>query len=431
MRVAAILFENPPPSLIPFAEACLRFSPQLCLKRPGILFIEIGKCRLLYREDTFLARLQLVLERFHLKARVALADSLLESLVLARYGTLDFKSLKMGCLLDYIDPFQSDLNAFKTAENLVDKLRQLGIKTVHQFLAIPASELSWRFGAWGILLRSRLLKETDVGWPLWTPTEEISEKIELDDFQQCSGIESLLFYLKPMVERIFSRIKGRGLRVSVIKLTFFLEKFSAIKEPTKEWRIEFIFPQSTAKETLLVIRERLEKDLSKKSLESVVLAIDFKVLQTVNAQRGQKNFFHSREENEERFNSALSQLVEGLGKENVFRVALHEDAVPERSWSKTFIDQKVTPDLNDYIPPRPTKLLGKPERVELAKDLIFIRKRGYRILRWSCVEEIATHWIDEQNAVIRSYYRLDLEGKPPVWIFKSVQNDYYFHGYFG
>src|SRR4051812_3058398 len=103
MRVAIVLFCEPNFDLRSFAEACLRFSPQLCLKRPDAIFIEIGKCKALYREETFLARVEILLKRFELKATVAIGNSLLEALLMAKYRSLDHERLPTDCLLDCFD----------------------------------------------------------------------------------------------------------------------------------------------------------------------------------------------------------------------------------------------------------------------------------------------------------------------------------------
>ncbi|MDR3608643.1 MAG: hypothetical protein P4M08_14870 [Oligoflexia bacterium] len=431
MRVAALLFDSPSSSLVPLAEACLRFSPQLCLKRPGAVFIEIGKCRSLYREETFLARLSVLFKRFGLNARVALADSLIESLILAKYGTLDLRRLGTDTFVDYLDPFLSDPHLRKTAASVADSLKQVGVASVERFLQVPASQLPSRFGAAGLLLRSRIMRESegesDVSWPLWVPEERVAERLELFD-GRCRELEPLLFDLKPVLDRAFSRLWGRGLRASSVSLALSLEKFSTVREPRREWRFEFLLPQATSRGTLPILRERLERDLARKPLESPVLAIDLEVLQTVKDYQGQRHFFHSREDVQEAFNSALSQLAEGLGKERVFRARIHEEPVAERSWSRAVTEQKAFPDLADYIPLRPTRLLKRPEKIQLSGEMIFIRGRGYRILKWSSVERIATHWIDQE--VVRSYYRIDLEGKSSVWVFKSSGDEYYLHGYF-
>ena len=280
------------------------------------------------------------------------------------------------------------------------------------------------------MIRARILGEMDAGWPLWVPEERVAERIELYESEHCQTLEPLLFYLKPVLDRAFSRLWGRGLRASCIRLRLKLERHSAVKEPVREWRMDFILPQTTARGTLPIVRERLERDLQRKPLESSVIAVDLEILQSTRDYQGQRHFFHQREDIEEAFNSAIAQLAESLGKNKVFRAKLHEEAVAERSWSRCFEDQKVLPDLEGYIPLRPTKLLKRPLRVHLMDEMLFIKSRPYRILSRSAVEEIATHWEDQE--IVRSYRTFVLDGKrSPVWVFKCPKDDYWLHGYFG
>lgn len=429
MRVAVIIFPDTVENLIPIAEAFLRFSPQLCLHRKSTIFIEIGKCREIYKEETFLARLKILMTRFGFSGKVAIGDSITEALLQLFYGTTSQNYLPLSSFHHYFDPFQSDLKSRITVDRMIDNLEQVGIQTVSEFMRIPTGEIPSRFGAAGLLIRARVLGEMEKGWPLWVPTEKISERAELYDNDQCQAVEPLLFYLKPILDRAFTRLWGRGLRASSLKLVLVLEKYSTVKEPMREWSMEFILPQTTARGTLPIIRERLERDLARKPLESAVLAVELHILQSVRGYSGQRHFFHSREDHDEALNAVLSQMAEGLGKNKVFRATIHEEAVPEKSWSREIEVQRAPPDLSDYIPTRPTRLLLRPEKIQMAKEMIFIRKRPYRILKWSVVEKIDTHWIDEH--VDRSYYRVELEGKSPVWIFKCPKDDYYLHGYFG
>ncbi len=428
MRVAAIRLKKTPEEIGAFAEACLRFSPTLCVKRKGFVFIEIGSCHRLYTEENFLARMQVLLRRFELEATVKIADSLLESLILIEYGTLDFHRLPITSFIDFVEPFRVDVEVMEKTLKLIESLKKVGVQAVSQFLKIPLGELSARFGSVAVFLSSRIQKEIGVPWPLWIPAEKIIELREFEEREQFSTIESLLYFIKPILDRIFNRMYGRGFCVSSIRLQLNLEKFSFTKEPIREWRLEFMFPQTTSRGALPIFRERLSRDLDRKPLESVVQSLEFEVLQRVRNSKSQSGFFSS-ENTEEKLNSTFAQLSEGLDKGRVFRATINENPLPERSWKKCSEEQKAAPDLNDYIPMRPTKLLRRPEPVHIAKDTIFIRSRPYKILHWSNVEQISTDWI--QSEVVRSYYRLQIAGKPPVWIFKENNDDYFLHGYYG
>lgn len=385
MRVATVIISNSSKSILPLSEACLRFSPQLCIKRPETIFIEIGKCKKLYSEAFFKSSLLIILKKFKLDARIGVGNSIIESLVLTVHETLDKNLLKTDSFFEFLDPLKTNAKSEKFVDQLINVLAKLGVYTVKEFLSIPGSELASRFGSNGLLIRSRMTGESDVEWPLWIPEEEISEKIEFSYPNQCSSVEQTLFYMKPMLERLFYRLWGRRLRASSIKLELTLDRSSIFKKKNREWVIEFIIPQSSAKSAISIIREKSQSETRMKPLEASISNIYLKVLNSLKEYQCQRQLFEKKEEIEENFNSAFSQLIGILGKDKVFRAKIYEDSVVERSWSRDVKEQSKFPDLDDYIPVRPIKILRIPERVELSGDSIFIRQRRYQILKWSHV----------------------------------------------
>ena len=175
MRVAAVIFENPPENSEPFAEACLRFSPTISLKKHGVLFIEIGGSRLLFDEIAFSARMQVLLRRFQLSAKIQIANTLLEALILAEHGTLNPEKLSTRAFLDFADPFRSDPKIAKNVQEIVECLHQVGVKTIARFLNVPTGEISARFGSLAIFIKSRMTHEIGLAWPLWVPVEKNGE----------------------------------------------------------------------------------------------------------------------------------------------------------------------------------------------------------------------------------------------------------------
>ena len=428
MRVAILLFNPIPESLVPIAEACLRFSPQLCLTRKSTIFIEIGKCSQLYREETFLARVAILLKKFDLSAQVVIADSILSALILGKYGTLELKDLPLTSFYEYLDPFLIQPEHQKWIAKMIESLKHVGIQTVAEFMNVPTTELASRFGKESLLLKLRITGEQDLGWPLWVPAEPIIESLDLEATGSCGDLEPLLFHFRPLLDRAFSRLWGRGLRAASLKLSFDLEKSSVVPLARREWIFDFVLPQTSSRGTLPILRERLDRDLARKPLLSRVLKVSLEILQTAKDYQGQKHFFHAREEVQEALHSAIALLTEGLGKNQVFQVILHENALPEKSWSRSFLPQKTRPDLSYYIPSRPTRILKKPLPVSVTPQNIIIRGHPYPILKWSAVEHLSLDWLHDE--INRSYYYLDLEKKPSVWIFKDATDQYFLHGYF-
>ena len=427
MRVACIFFESEV-DIHAFAEACLRFSPQISLRREAALFIEIGKCKTLYREDTFLLRIQALLKKFNLKARVAIEDNVVLSLLAATYQTTDYAKLPLSSLHYFSDPFYFSENDQKLILKIVDSFRRLGVKTIADFLAIPAGDLPSRFGALGSLCRERVLDSSHLTWPAWVPSELIEESLELSYDDYCATIEPLVFKAKTILDRLFSRLKGRGLRLSRIKVEVKLENVSFVKERTRAWDFDFMLPQGSSLSIIPILRERWDRDLARRPLETNAIGIRFEVLETSYGYEMQKSLFHHREESSEALNGVMGHLAEILGKTKVFHAVLKEERLPELSWKKRDHEKEMHADIVDKIPSRPLKVCPKPLRLQVTKDKIFLKNKSYTVTAWSEVERISDHWLDGE--IERNYYRVAIVEGPALWIFKNAGDEYYLHGWF-
>jgi protein ImuB len=426
MRVMCIYFQQSECNLPNFADACLRFTPQISLREPNVIFLEIERSKRLFSEESLKSRVQRMLVRFELKAKIEIAASVPHSYTLCKYGISPVENLPIEALVDFADPFGTSDD--KALPAMLESLKQLGLETVGEFLKLPTSQISSRFGQVALLCRYRILDEMNSPWPQWVPAEKIIEVKEFQYEDFCADIESLLQQLDSVLEKLFLRLWARGLSLAALKISMDFEKFSTSKYSKRDFIFDFLLPQKTKRSITPLIWERLSKEFAKKPIESPIQKITLEVLQSSKDYIGQSNFFSSQEEVREQFNSAMAQLAEEVGRENVFRARILETAVPEQSWQRTLEEQKVLPDVAKHLPQRPTRLLKRPEKVFITHDTIHIRRRPYKILSWSNVEQISTGWIETHIA--RNYYRLEIENKPTVWIFKSPNDDFYLHGYF-
>jgi len=425
MRIACILFSDAC-SLQSFADVCLRFTPQICLREPNVIFLEIEKSKRIFSEETFIKQMHRLLNKFNLKAKIAISKSVPHSYCQAKFEIEHCEELPLHALQDFADPLATQDDSL--IPDMLEKLKHLGVKTIGDFLKLPPKQLSSRFGQLALLCRYRVLDEMNSPWPQWSPPLKITEVKEFQYEEFCGDIESLLQQLDAALERLFLRLWARGLSLAALKIFINFEKYSTAKYSEREMIFDFLLPQKTKKPVASMIWERMNKEFTKKPIESPIQKITLEVLQSSKDYVGQKSFFNSQEEIKEQFNAAMAQLAEEVGKENVFRAKIIETAIPEQSWVRCLEEQKDLPDLAKHLPQRPTRLLKKPEKVFLTQETIHIRNKAYKILSWSSVEQISTGWIESH--VARNYYRLEIEKKPTIWIFKSSNDDYYLHGYF-
>lgn len=421
------------------AEVCLRFSPQISLRGHEAIFIEIGKCRRLYSEDGFRARIQVVLRRLGVQATIGIGNDIPQALLIAKYQRHDTDILPLMALLDVADPFNRDFIARKYIQKMILSFTDLGIKNLGQFKKIPMGELTSRFGAIGILCRERSISAETLPWPLWKPEEIIKEKTDFPYFDFYGELEPLLFELKKHLDYIFQRLWARQMKAQIIQVKVFCETNSFNPVPVREFNFDFLYPQGATKGTLTVIRERLTRDFEKNPVKTTIQGLETTVIKAVIGQPGQKNIFHNNEEIKEQLHALLNQLSESHGKENIFQAELTEDRRPEKSWKKVETDvskkikQKVS--IEGRIPIRPTYLM-KPEPVQILDGFIVIRKQRHRILKFSDeVEHISGGWFEKttdlNDSYDRNYYQVDLENGTAITIFENSQKQFFLHGYFG
>ena len=142
----------------------------------------------------------------------------------------------------------------------------------------------------------------------------------------------------------------------------------------------------------------------------------------------------------ERITSIHNQLVELVGRENVFQAELREDRRPERSWEK-LIDSIHRPekfvDVMNLIPERPTYLCRRPVKIEVTAGFVHINKRRYKILLWdNNFEKISGGWFEKpveeiKDVFDRKYSFVEIEGHQKISVFETPAREFYLHGYYG
>lgn len=431
MKVACIWFPDPR-DVTAFAEDCLRFTPQICLRENQAVFLEIGKCYRLYSEEAFLARAARLLERLQIHARLGVAGSIEWALVAAKYGTILPELLPLDSLYDIADPLGRDEKCLPFVKKLVHALPELGVRDLHGFQRIPRGELASRFGPVGLLCRQRLDGELVFPWKAWLPPEVVEESITYM-YAECPGAqEPLLFEAKKLLDRLFVRLRSRGLKAAALEIEVRCEKVSINPERERNWRLDFLLPQGETKGALGILREFFGKEFERKPLLSNVEKFLIRVAQTVPFDTAQKNLYHGREERLEALGNLLSQLSQAHGKGSVFQALTVEERLPEYSWEKVARLDGPGANLRGRVPLRPTNLV-KPQRIEVTEHHVYIKKKPFRLKSWSeAAERISTRWLD--GVVDRTYFQVEVEDGPLLWIFSEGDehgDHYYLHGFYG
>jgi protein ImuB len=427
MNIACLYFQKET-SIQELAQACLRFSPQISVREPNAIFIEIGKCRALYSEESFRARVQVLFRKFKADGRIAIASDIPSALALAHFNVKEKACLPLEAVEDFGDPFRLDPVARKTLAKMTESLKRLGIETLTQFQGIDPKLLPSRFGSIGLYCRQQSEDASRLAWPHWEPPEIYSERLELLPQDHLADIEPLLFASKEALDRLFSRLRGKFLRAEKIEVKLELERYSTVKRPTRDWTFEFISPQGSTSGFLPILRERLHFDLARDPIESFVTAIECHATSVTHGAASQRNFFHSRDDFNEAMGSLFGQLSEYLGKDRVFWAKVGEERFPERSWNKTRDAKSPQAEIEGHYPLRPTRILDPPVPIAVVENRIRFRGKTLKTKTWSQLERLSLDWLNASPS--RTYYHVELETGQAIWVFSDPAELFFVHGYF-
>ncbi len=421
MRVAGV-FLLQEGELEGLAEACYRFSPQLAIGDRA-LFIEIGACRRLYSEESLHLRLQALLKRFGVSARIAFADDLPTALALAIYQRAHKEELPIEAIQCYSTPFACRSDSLARAAQL---FRKLGVVTVADFMQLRPKGLVRRFGKEGLLVRHLLENAAQLPWPRFVPPVQLVEAVDLEEGAMAMDLEQLLFYLKAAVDRALMRVRGQGRQASALVLRLDLERHSRVVQPERIWQIDLAFPQGIALVVLSILRERLDRDLQRSPLEAPVRRLEVEVTRTVPGRARQRDLFTNKEEELESFQSVVARLTDKLGFDRAFLAAPRESYLPERCWRRTLGG---VGEFESKSPQRPLRVLQRPLVVRRLDNLLVHGQRRWRIKAIRGPERLSGDWWFGDRE--RDYYRVLAESGEELWVFTAPGGEeYYLHGLF-
>jgi protein ImuB len=421
MRVACIRL-NDPSKRQEFAQACLRFTPQIALGETAI-FLEIGACRKLYSEQTLHQRLQILLRRFQLKGTIAIANDIPTALAISTYGKQERTQLPIQALQIYVSPFRTS----DSLQKATIALHRLGIQTLGHLMQLPRAAVGDRFAKEILFALHCIDSAISLPWPRYIPPEKIIQAQDINEEYRVTSLEPILFILRGLCDRALLRLRGRGELASTVAVDLVLENYSHLQNNTQRRTvIDLAMPQASAVALIPILAERLQNIFQNEPLTAPVRTICFEVLRTCPGFGKQRDFFSTREEELESFRSVVARLTERLGFDRAFMATLLESYFPDRAWKKTLQEpQEVTTPL----PERPLRILRTPQKIQKLDSFFIFQKR-----RWQAIEMIGPErlsgewWLNEQQ---RDYFRIRTKEGEDLWIFSLANNnDFYLHGIF-
>ncbi len=418
-------------------ESLLRFTPDLV---PGNkrVFLEMSRIPVRPRPDHFLKRVQVLARRIGLDAsswRYGIADTIPKAWVQTRWRALEARLLPVEAYFDYIDP----LHHFECNRPERERLacfRSLGMKNLEYLFTVPKTAWLVRFGE----EFDTFLEHFEFGdrfvWKTWKPSETLSEETRWNAEEWVSDAEGLLFRLKPLVDRLCSRLYSIGRAIRKLELVLKLDR----PVPDRKIELGFAFPQTSRPLLLKLLREKLSHEMSRHPLSDPIVEARIEIRETERRPAGTARFsFSAEEERSEEERERWIELISYLGSKygessdgetpRAFQAELTEHALPERAWKKTWyaepelVSSSANP-VKRIEPARPIVLLQHPETLNRTGPWLR-RKSGafeerYRICSFQQEERIEGYeWdVEDTGGFERTYFRVSVEspqGKPEEW----------------
>jgi hypothetical protein len=426
MNVVCLYFPASLPldALRSLAEACLRLSSQVALRKDEAVFIETGGSRLLYGEDSLRARLLALGLRFQAAASIPphghgrgarpgsgrAADRVWlgwgahagEALARARYGRSGqaLQAWPLEALECYAAPFFHDEEVGQRMRAMAAALRSLGIADLGAFLDLPAAGWGERFGPDAAVLRERLEGRMIVGWPRFEPAQRLAEGQDLRDVEtQSVGVDdgALRFHLKNLCDRVAARLRGRALRAAGLALELRFERTRG-RVDAAPWilAVPLAMPLAEPSQLRKLLQERLEAEARGRPLPRPLESLRLTVTSTAPGFSPQRDAFDRREEEQEARHGLLARLSQRLGEGRVFYAQVQRRHSPERAWRPG--PQAQAPREGDVQPaPRPTRLLRRPLLLARTGDWLLYwggsgKARRWRAVDWRGPERIGGEW---------------------------------------
>lgn len=427
MRVLCIYLDKNADAMS-VAEIFYRATPQIILRQGHVIFLEISKCQSLYSESTFLKRTLVTLKRIDVRARIAIAGDIPTALSFALHDVADKGSLPIACLSYYCDPLGLHPEQQTGLNKIFPLLRSLKIATLSDFLKIPAYEISPRFGPLLLMAYQRLQGEHAITWPEFTPREDMHEKHEFDLAYPPRDLEPVYFVLRPLLEKIFLRLRSKGRRARQFKVI--LQQEYQPQKSNQQYEILVIIqlPFVSAKTIFQITKEKMDSSVQKKPLEHAITHLSVVVTEEAPYMTSQKDIFdQKKEEMSESFFHLVSRLATKLGPQAAFFAHLKESYLPERNWFR--VPEKQTSDaLTSVVPERPLRLFKHPIPISIQSNQMIFKREPYEIIEYKTPEVILSNWW-ETSENERIYYRVLVNTGERFWIFKNKEH-YYIHGIF-
>ena len=418
MKVLCLQFKNTP-DLKNIAELFYSLTPKIAVRGNEAIFLDISKSHRPFSEEGFLKRILVILRKFKMAPRYALAEDAGTALAYCKFFTTKKSILPLAALQCYLEPFNMTSDYDGSFLKMVPHLERLGIKSVQDFLTLSPSSLPSRFGPVGLLLFMRLQIPDNLSWPTFVLADEVTEKLEFQEDWRMENVSILIFYLESLLDRAQMRLRAKGQQIKLFEVVFHQEKFSTGPDPRLKIKIDLSNSQVPAKSIMDLTKEKIDEALQKKPFLGIVASLELHVM-------GQSVYKPKSEGNLENWYDLLARLSLYLGQEPIFQTKPRASYLPERNWERT-VSGNASSQIPWQTPTRPLRTLSSPERVNLHGDALHWAHETFEIAEVSHHELVLSEWWND--LMERVYFCAKTKSGEDLWLFRSTDG-VFIHGYF-
>lgn len=397
---------------------CLRYAPLAAADPPDGLWIDVtGAAHLHGGEPALLADLRRRLRQAGYASRAAVAARPGAAHALARFG-------QPGCEDLAALPIES-LRLPELAPELAPALRRLGLERVGQLEAAARGPLARRFGRDLLLRLDQLLGRVAEPITPVLPPVAVSHRVAFaEPLLTADAFAAVVATLAAAVCAALEAA-GRGAR----RLDLLFERVDG------DWqaiRVGTARPNRDAAHLARLLLARLETVDPGLGVEAMRLAVPLSeaLAYTQIEAEGQTDTGGSCETNaaEAGVAALVDRLTGRLGTARVWRAAMVESDVPERSVCRVPALAPPTGMLWPAGLPRPSRLFNPPQPIEAlallpdhAPAQFTWRRRRHRVRRADGPERVFGEWwrCDAEMAAVRDYFRVEDEAGRRFWLYRQ------------
>lgn len=387
----------------------LQFSPRISFE-PSLLLFEIGaSLRLFNGLESVLERIRRESPQLGHELSWGVAPTPMAAALLAREApsrqVLDERELRVA--LDRI-PLER-LTRDREIRRLV---RDIGLSTLGECLALPRPELARRAGPVLLQLFDRLLGRAPDPRETWRPPAHFEQMLELP--AEIVHHAALVFPARRLLLSLCGFLRGRG--AATQRLDWSLRHRD--DQPDSRFRLGLLRPGRDPEQLLELFRERIERV----RLEAPVTGLGLRVEDCLpHAERNAGLF----DPGSERDDGLLERLGSRLGPRRVRGLEMRADHRPERSVALCPPGQG-----RAGVPPAgelPVWLLSEPHPLTVAQG---VPCYGGPLRLQGGLRRIESGWWDGVD-VARDYHRAVSRAGERLWIFRDRRSGQWFlHGLF-